>query len=215
VPEVRVEQRLDIAPQHRRTHDHRIAAGKEDAGDLGVLPEVGRDPGHVVGGHLEIRLIHELGPPEAVGAVSVAGLSLFGEHKHRFRIFVLDSGQWLIGQLRDVEGELARGMRVEPGPHGVRGRAYLGPRGLPGQQASDLAHVLGREHVGLREDQPVDRVVRRRIPVDEVVDDVLVGAERKHRGHRPDRQPFAGVQPRARGQSVQVLGCVSAITAAR
>ena len=75
--------------------------------------------------------------------------------------------------------------------------------------------VRAGEHVGLREDEAVDRVVRRRAPVDEALDDVFVGAKGQHGGHGPDREPLIGAQPGPRGQLVQVLGRVGAEPAAR
>ena len=85
--------------------------------------------------------------------------------------------------------------------------------GSAAPRASRAAIVLyvGRgQHVSLREHQPVDRVVGRRGPVDEFLDDVCVGAERQHGPDRPYRQPLGGTETGPRGQGVEVLRGVRA-----
>jgi hypothetical protein len=206
----RGQQRLDVPAQHRGAHDHRVAAGDQHAGHLVVLPQVVRHPVDLGGGHLELGLVHELGPPEAVRAVGVAGLSLLGEDQHRLGVLVLNAGQWLIAQVGDVQRQLPGGVRVEPHPDLVRRRLDLRLGRALGQQGGDVLHVGRGEHVSLREHQPVDRVIRRRGPVDELLDDVRVGAERKHRPDGPYRQPVRGAETGPRGQDVEVFRGVRA-----
>jgi hypothetical protein len=57
----RVDERLDVPAQYRLAHDHGIAPGDQDAGHLGVLAQVGHQRADVVGGHLQVWLVHELG----------------------------------------------------------------------------------------------------------------------------------------------------------
>ena len=123
VVQARVEQRLDVAPQHRLAHDHRIPAGDQDAGHLRVLAEIGDQRADIVGRHLQLRLVHELRPPEAVGAVRVAGLALPREEQHRLRVLVLQPRQRPAVQAGRVQQQLPGRMRVEPHPDLVRGCA--------------------------------------------------------------------------------------------
>ena len=132
-----LEQRLDVAAQHRLTHDHRVAAGEQHAGDLRVLLQVRDEPGDVVGGHLQVRLADELGPAEAVRAVRVTGLALFGEEEHGLRVLVLQAVDRLVADPRHVELELARRVRVEPHAHLVGGRLHLGRGRAVAQQPRD------------------------------------------------------------------------------
>ena len=78
-------------------------------------------------------------------------------------------------------------------------------RGACVQQRRDLADIRLGQHVGLREDQPVDRVGRRGVPVDEVINDIGVGPERQHGRDRAHRQALCWGQPGSRRELVQVL----------
>jgi len=205
VIQARVEQRLDVAPQHRLAHDHRIPAGDQDAGHLRVLAQVGDQRADIIGRHLQLGLVHELRPPEAVGAVRVAGLALPGEEQHRLRVLVLQPRQRPAVQAGRVQQQLPGRMRVEPHPDLVRGFAQRRLRRLGLDQAGQPAHVWRGQHVRLGKDEPVDRVVRDRIPVDQVVDHIRIRPERQYGGHGPDGQPFIRRQPGSRREHVQVF----------
>jgi hypothetical protein len=84
---------------------------------------------------------------------------------------------------------------MHPDAHCVRSLAdgCLG-RAL-GQHPRDRVHVVSGQHAGLREEQTVDRVVRCRRPVDQVLGDIVVGAKRYYRGYGAQSQPLGRVQP--------------------
>ena len=208
----RFEQRFDVPAQDGRAHDHRVAARDEHARHLAVLAEIADNPAQVGRGHLEIRLVHELRPAEAVRAVRVAGLALLGEDQDGLRVLVLHPGQRLVVEIWDVERQLPGGMRVQPHPYLMcRGRDFrLGC--AAGQERGDPGNVRGGQHVGLREDQAVERVVGGRAPVDEFVDDVGVGPEGQHCPDGPDRQPLGLAQAGPCGQRVQVFRSVGTET---
>ena len=159
----------------------------------------------VVGRHLQVRLVHELRPAEAVRAVRVAGLALPGEEQHGLRVLVLQAGQRPAVQARRVQQQLAGRVRVEPHPDLVRG----GAQGRPGRLAADHVrqplHVGRGQHVGLGENQAVDRVVRGRVPVDQVLDDIGIRPEREHRRHGPYGQPLVRRQAGPLHEHVQVF----------
>ena len=71
------------------------------------------------------------------------------------------------------------------------GILYVARSAKLSQWASD---VCRGKHVGLREDQPVDRIIRGHVPVDQAVDDVGIGPERKDGGHGPDSQPVGSIE---------------------
>src|SRR5580700_9093292 len=82
------------------------------------------------------------------------------------------------GQLA-LECELAGRMRIQPEPDCVRGRLDLSlPRTLS-EHVRYRLYIPHRKHVRLREDQPVDRIVGCRVPVDQPLHHVLVGPERQ------------------------------------
>ena len=58
------------------------------------------------------------------------------------------------------------------------------PSSIAGQHGLlDQLEVLGLEHVAVREGQPVDRVVWRLVPVDQLVDHIAADLEGQHRRH--------------------------------
>jgi len=186
----RVDERLQVPAEHRLAHDHGVAAGDQDAGHLAMLGQVGDQCADVVGSHLQLGLVHELRPAEAVGAVRVAGLALAGEKQHRLRVLVLQARQRPAVQGGRVQQQLARRVGIQPHPYLVRGRAQGALGGAVVDQAREPLYVRLGQHVRLREDEAVDRVVRGRVPVDQVLDHVRVRPERQHGRDRPDRQPL-------------------------
>ena len=140
----------------------------------------------------------------------MARLALLGEDQDRLGVLVLHAGQRLVGEGRNVQRQLSGRMRVEPHPDRMRGGLDLPFGRAAGQQRRDGLDVLGWQHVSLREDQPVDRVVRRGRPVDQRLHDVVVRPKRQHRGHSPNRQPLRIAQAGPGSQLVQVLRGVCA-----
>jgi len=69
---------------------------------------------------------------------------------------------------------------------------------------AEPSYVRRGQHVLLGEDEPVDRVVRGRLPVDEVLDHIGIRPEREHRRHRPHGQPFIRRQAGSLGEHIQV-----------
>ena len=104
-------------------------------------------------------------------------------------------GSGSASRLGDVQRQLAGRVRVQPHPDLVRGRRDLGVGRAARPAGPRAGDVRLGQHVRLREDQAVDRVVGGRVPVDELIDHVGVGPEGQHGGHRPDGQPFAGAEP--------------------
>ena len=86
----------------------------------------------------------------------------------------------------------------------MRRRADLAFARVKAEQAGHPVHVRARQHVGLRNHQAVNRVVRYRVPVDELVDYIRVGPEWEHRGHRADREPVGVAKAGALDEHVQV-----------
>jgi hypothetical protein len=64
--QVRVEERFDESSEDTRLHHHGVTPGKEYAGDLGMLFEIGDELTGLSTGELEFIVSDELGPPEAV-----------------------------------------------------------------------------------------------------------------------------------------------------
>ena len=126
---------------------------------------------------LELVDADELRPAEAVAAVGVAGLALRGEHEHRLAVLVLDAVERLSLELGAVLLELVARMRIER-PADLVGRCanLLGRRALV-EQAGDLGVVLGRKHLPVGHREPVDRIIRGPLPIDQAVDDVVVQPE--------------------------------------
>jgi hypothetical protein len=172
-----------------------------------MLAEIGHQGADVVGRHLQAGLVHELRPAEAVAAVRVAGLALPREEQHGLGVLVLQAGQWPAVQAGRVQQQLPSRVRVQPDL--VRRGAQPGRGRTAVEQVRDPAHVRLGQHVRLGEDEPVDRVVGSRVPVDEVLDHVRVRPEREHGRHRPYREPFPERQAGPLRQHVQMLRRVS------
>jgi hypothetical protein len=83
------QERLEKFSQRARIHDHRIAPGDQDVGDLRVHLQVVHQFAALA--RIELQVIHadELRPAKAKGAIGVAGLAGAGEEQHRFLVLVL------------------------------------------------------------------------------------------------------------------------------
>jgi len=150
-----------------------------------MLAEVGHQRADIVGRHLQVGLIDELRPPEAVAAVRVTGLPLPGEEEHRLRVLVLQAGQRPTVQAGRVQMQLAGRMGVQPHPDLVRGGAQAGLGSAAADHVRESPHISRGQHVRLGKDEPVDRVIGGSVPVDQVLDHVRVRPEREHGRHRP------------------------------
>jgi hypothetical protein len=171
------QQRHEVVAEPFGGHHHRVAARDQDVVHLGMRVQVGDQAGRIRGGEPQFGIADELRPPEAVGAVRVAGLALAGEVEDRLPVLVLQPrhrGAVLDGHVRPLRGRV----RVEPAPDVVHHLAHQGA-GRPLQPSL----VLVGQHAGLREGQLEDRVVRHGPPVDQVVEDVVVDAEGEHQGN--------------------------------
>jgi hypothetical protein len=98
-------------------------------------------------------------------------------------------------------------MRVQPHPHLVGQAAHL-VRSARDDRGRQPGHVIGGQHVRLREHEPVDRIVRGAGPVDQLLGHVGVGPERQDRGDRAHGQPDFRGQTGPLGERVQMLGGV-------
>ncbi len=143
----------------------------------------------------------------------MAGLALPREEQHRLRVLVLQTRQRLVVQGRRVEGQLARRMRVEPHPYLVSQAARL-VRSARDERGRQPGHVIGGQHVGLREHEPVDRIIRGTGPVDQLLGHIGVGPERQDRGDSAHGQPDLRGQAGPLGERVQMLGGIGAEPAA-
>lgn len=179
------QDRFEVAAQPVGRHDHGIAAGHEHVVDLGVSAQVVHQTARFQGGEAQVGIAHELCPAEAVGAIGVAGLPLSREVEHGLPVLVLEARHRFPVHCGDVELLLAGGVRVEASPDLRNREPEFLPRARIVHEGRQPVLVLGPEHSALREDHLEDGVVRDVVPVDELGEDVLVHAERKHRGQGP------------------------------
>ena len=194
VLQVRRQQRLDVAAQHARAHDHRIAAGEEHVGHITTGAQVGDEIVRLLRLELQILHAHELRPPEAVRAVGVAGLARSGKEQDRLAVLVLQPGQRPPVELRDVVRELPRRVGVQAAADPL----HLGGERLgvaAGQHAFDRFEIAAGEHLPLREHELEQRIVRHPGPVDQLVHHVPVRAKRQHLADHTDRGPQVRVDP--------------------
>mmetsp|Transcript_39919 Transcript_39919/g.132060 ORF Transcript_39919/g.132060 Transcript_39919/m.132060 type:complete len:492 (+) Transcript_39919:115-1590(+) len=177
--EGRVLEGLEVLLEDARLHDHRVAAGEEDVGDLLVLGEVVEERARVLLREAQVRVADELRPAEAVRAVRVARLRRRGEEQHRLRVLVLHARQLRL--FRRVEGLLPRGVRVELLADLLDGRLDC-QRLLRGARLLERRPRRRLEHVHRRKDEPVERVGRDvafHLPVNQLLDQVRRRFERE------------------------------------
>lgn len=124
----------------------------------------------------------------------MAGLALAGEEQHGLAVLVLDAVEPVAMLVaRHVHFHLVGRMGIELVADFGDGLIQLGLVGALAQQRGDAVEMLRREHAALREGELEDRIGRDVVPVDQFVDDVLVDAERQHRGHHLHFEaPFGG-----------------------
>ena len=125
----------------------------------------------------------------------MAGLPLTRKEQQCLPVLVLCPGQGCaVLQERNIQLLLARRVRVEAALDVACRGLDLAVVGVVLHQRVHPVEVVGVEHLALREGQLVDRVVGDRVPVDQPVDDVLIGPERKHRGYGLHRGPIGSRQ---------------------
>ena len=202
--QVVVHERLGVSADQLGAHDHRVAAGEQHVGHRRVELEVGHQPVDLLAGELEVVELHELRPPEAIGAVGVAGLALGGEEQHRLPVLVLHALHHLFLQEPGVHLHLARGMGVEAELDLPGCGLDLGLGRFSLDQIGDAGEVLGVEHPLLGEGELEHRVVGHVVPVDQLFAHIVVGLKREHRAHHPGHHLLMLAQPVEAGCVLQV-----------
>jgi hypothetical protein len=176
----------------------------------GVLAQVGDELVGLAGRELEVFEPDELRPAEAVRAVGVTGLPLRREEEHRLPVLVLHAGEPGSADARYVQLHLACRMRV----HAELDRSRSGAHGLGrctcAQEGLERVEVFAREHVSLREGQLEHGVVGHPAPVDELLEHVVVDAERQDLGDDTHRVALFGRKPLELWNRVEVLAVVGA-----
>ena len=128
----------------------------------------------------------ELRPTKAIRTVAVARLTCSGEEQDGLPILVLNTVERPPVHARHVQLSLAAGVRVHALVDRAGRRVQRFLRRTPPNQGNDLVEVLGAQHFALGKGQLIHRVVRNPVPVDQLLDDILVHPKRKHRGDRLD-----------------------------
>jgi hypothetical protein len=164
-------------------HDQGVTARQQHIRDLGVAAQIPDQLLRFRRCELEPVEPHELRPAEAERAVGVAGLALAGEKEHGLPVLVLRPRQLVAAVAGDVVSALPGGMRVERVANAIHLRGEPGLGGAPPHETSDGLIVLVVQHLPLRERELEHRVIRYAIPVDQLVDHVLVRSEGQDQRH--------------------------------
>jgi hypothetical protein len=127
------------------------------------------------------------------------------EHQARLPVLVLDARHGLVVELGDVHRQLALRVRVQLEPDLVRKRPALRGSGAGRHQHRHARPLPRGKHVRLRERELEHRVVRDVAPVDQLVDDVAVDAERQHVGDRLHVPERPGRQALELGKTSEIL----------
>ena len=180
VSHARLQQRLNILPQVLGLHDQRVAAGEEDIADLVMGGGVSGQAVGLAHGELFALHAHELRPAEAEGAISVARLPLAGEEEHGLAVLVLHPFQRHALKRGHVVFFLAGRVWVQRHADLVGHRPDLVRRQALVERVGHAVIVFGAEHIPLGEGEPEHAVVGGGVPIDEMVDDILVRFERQH-----------------------------------
>ena len=175
-----VDEGPQVALHHPGLHDHRVATREQNVRDFGMVGEITVQADRILGRDLQLLVAHELRPTEAECAVGVAGLTLAREEQSCLPIFVLKSFESFAFFLRNIKLALPGRMRIEARANIGSRTLDLLRRGIAGHEIGNPAEVAVSQHSPLREHQPVDRIVRHPVPIDQVLDHVAVGAERQH-----------------------------------
>ena len=103
-------------------------------------------------------------------------------------------------------------MRVECEPDAIDFRAQVLRRSPPLEHRLHGVEVARLEHRALRKNELKNRVFRNARPIDQVVQDVLIGSERQHLSHDLDRLAHVLVEPRPlrhRVNAAEVNGAIA------
>ncbi len=204
VLQARAQQRFDIVANQARRHGHRVAPGEEHVGHFRVTPQVFDQVVDLARLEPQALKVDELRPAEAEGAVGVARLALGGEEEHGLAVLMLHSLQLASVQFRNVPGHLSRRVGIHPHPD-LLGQAADVLRVAPGpDQAGDSLELLGAQHVPMGKGEPEHRVIRDAVPVDQMVDHVVVDLEGKDAGDDLDREPVLGIQSLDLGKGLEI-----------
>ncbi len=164
----------------------------------------------VVAREAELVDTDELGPAEAVGAVGVTGLAASREEEDRLPVLVLAPRDRLTLYGGDVELLLTRRVRVHSQLNGTGRTNDLVLTGAADHEVEHPIEVVAGEHADLGEDELVDRIRRNVAPIDELLEDVLIDAERQHRGYRLERENLIAREPLQPRETIDVLSAVGA-----
>jgi hypothetical protein len=181
-----LEQGLHVGGDLPVAHGQRIASGEQEVGHFGVPPQVFDE--QLGFAHREFPRFDadKLRPAEAKSAVGMAGLSTARKEERRFAVLVLHAAEFLAVQLGDVIVHLPARIRIEPGADAVGRGLYLCPVGRSAEGGRHFPVVVGEEHAALRKSEHEHRVVGDVGPVDQLIDDIVIGLERQHMAHHPD-----------------------------
>ena len=178
------QQRLDVAAQDRRLHHHRVAAGDQHAADLRVLADVTRQLLGLLAGELQVGIADELRPTKTVATIGVAGLALRREKQHGLLILVLHTGNHFAVELGHVQLHLPGRVRVEFAANLIGGELDLRLGCIAHHEVAHALVIRLLQHAALRKGELKNRVVRDVAGIDQVLDHVIIHAERQHGRYR-------------------------------
>ncbi|MDD3884597.1 MAG: hypothetical protein PHW66_06645 [Gallionella sp.] len=130
-------------------------------------------------GKFDIGQSDELRPAEAERAIGMASLSLAGKEQYCLPIFVLHAVQRFTFENRHIVVSLPRGMGIELHTNPVCSR--LDHRLLRAvlQKLRHFIVMFPAKHFLLRKGECKDRIVGGLVPIDELLDDVIICLEWK------------------------------------
>ena len=138
----------------------------------------------------------------------MADLTGAGEKQHGFAVFVLQAFDDFAVQHRNVVLQLAGRVRVEFAANIADQGFELGCRQFIAHGLGDAVVVLRLKHAALRKGELKDRVGRYLLPVDQLVDDVLVDPKGQHAGNHLHLEALLGAELLELRYLIQLLGGV-------
>src|SRR5690554_3607541 len=147
-----------------------------------MLTQIGNHIVYFFHGKLHVVHARELGPAKAKGAIGVTGLSLGGEKQHGFVVFVLSACEFFSVNFGYVVA-LSRRMGVELMSYFVGCFTQGGGVGSGVDCFGHFGKMLGTEHSFLRKVENENGVVLIVVPVDELINYIVVCFERQHVCH--------------------------------
>ena len=138
----------------------------------------------------------------------MADLTGAGEEQHRFAVLVLQPFDDFAVQHRNIVFQLAGRVRVQFGANVADQRFELSGGQLTAHGLGDTVVVLWLEHAALRKGELEDRVGRHLVPIDQLVDDVLVDPKGQHAGNDLHLEALLGTELLQLRNLIQLLGGV-------